>query len=204
MPSFEIEVKFYIKNYEEIIKKTTQYAGNAIETGFEKNILFDTLDYSLKKKGQILRLRSYNNKNILTLKKPPEKPSSEFKILEETESKIESFENMKYILNNSGFSNEQIYEKERSVFKTDSLEIVIDKLPFGNFIEFEGSPSQIKKAADFFEFNWERRLLPSYRALFLQIKKDFVLTFNDITFKNFTFVKASDFSSSIEKFYKTF
>ncbi|MGM0417387.1 MAG: class IV adenylate cyclase [Thermodesulfobacteriota bacterium] len=197
MPLIEIEVKFYIQNYEEIIKKVAKYAGNPFKKGFEQNILFDTKDFSFRKKNKILRLRSYNNLTILTIKTPPDKKDPDFKTLKETECIVDSHENMRFVLNECGFINEQIYEKQREIFQTDKLEICIDRLPFGDFIELEGDRDKIRQAASFFNFNWENRILPSYRAIFEKIKQDYNLSFTDITFKNFKGLKEKNFHKSI-------
>jgi len=147
MPLIEIEVKFYIENYEKIINKTKDYADKSGENGLEINILFDTKNYFLKQQNKILRLRSYLGKTILTFKQPSPNSSREFKKLEETEVTSDSFEELNYILVNSGYSNTQIYEKMRQIFYKDDLEICIDRLPYGDFIELEGAETEIKLAA---------------------------------------------------------
>jgi adenylate cyclase class 2 len=197
MPLIEIEVKFYIKNYEEIIKKVSEYAGNPVKSGLEKNILFDKKDFSFRKNNKILRLRYYNNSSIITIKTPPDKKDPEFKTLKETECTVDSIENMRFILKECGFINEQIYEKQREVFRTNKLEICIDRLPFGDFVELEGDRDKIRQAASFLNFNWENKILPSYRAIFEKIKQDYNLSFTDITFKNFENLKEKNFHKSI-------
>ncbi|PID77815.1 MAG: class IV adenylate cyclase [Deltaproteobacteria bacterium] len=185
MPSFEIEVKFYIKNINKLLKKLSSYTNQYPKKFFEKNILFDTNDFFLQKSNKILRLRSYSGKNIITLKKSPKQKSENFKIMEETEIFVDSFDKTKKILHESGFIKTQIYEKERIIFKKENLSICVDYLPFGNFLELEGAKNDIIETASQLDFDWNQRILPSYIKIFKIIKNAHNLTFNDITFKNF-------------------
>ncbi|MDY0131445.1 MAG: class IV adenylate cyclase [Desulforegulaceae bacterium] len=200
MPLIEIEVKFYIKNYEKIIKKIKEYSDKHNESSLEKNTLFDTKNHFLKKSNKILRLRTYLGKTILTFKQPSLETSPEFKKLEESEVFVNSFDEMKYILSNSGFIKTQIYEKQRQIFSKGELEICVDRLPFGDFIELEGTENEIKTAVQALGFDWNKKILPDYISIFEKIKKENDLLFNDITFKNFKEVEPKDFSDKILSF----
>jgi adenylate cyclase class 2 len=197
MPLIEIEVKFYIENYEKIIKKIKLYSDNFGQEGFEHNILYDTNSDFLRKNHKLLRVRNYLGQTILTFKQPAKENSLEFKKLEETEVIVNSFDNLSHILINSGFTEKQIYEKKRQIFSKGSLEICVDRLPFGDFIELEGSESDIKSAAQSLNLNWDRKILPDYRTIFEKIKKEHRLLFNDITFKNFSGLDTESFSKVI-------
>ncbi|MDY0359883.1 MAG: class IV adenylate cyclase [Desulforegulaceae bacterium] len=200
MPLIEIEVKFYIENYEKILHKVIEYADKSGKNSLEKNILFDTENKYLKKQNKILRLRSYLGKTILTFKKHLPHSSNEFKELEETEVFASSFEELNYILKNSGYSNTQVYEKMRQIFLKNNLEICLDRLPFGDFIELEGTKSDIKLAAQALDLDWNKKILPSYRSIFEKIKLKHKLEFNDITFENFKEFDQKTFSGEIINF----
>ncbi|MCB9480480.1 MAG: class IV adenylate cyclase [Desulfobacteraceae bacterium] len=200
MPLIEIEVKFYIKNYEKIINKINDYATKSGKNSLEKNILFDTANYDLKSQNKILRLRSYLGKTILTFKQPSSAQSKEFKKLEETEVIAESFEELRYILLNSGYSNTQVYEKMRQIFYRKELEICMDRLPYGDFIELEGTEEEIRLAAQALDLEWNNKILPDYRSIFEKIKKTHNLKFNDITFENFKNLNPEKFRNDIISF----
>ena len=199
MTSFEIEVKFYIENYDYFFKKLLSFAGKPQETGFEKNILFDSENKFLRNNKKLLRLRLYNNRSIVTFKKKNEKvKSSDFKILEETESDIDSFDDMALIFRELGFSNESIYEKNRTTFTKKNLHICLDRLPYGDFIELEGDKESIREAASDLGLIWSERILPSYRALFEAIQKNHKLSFDDITFENFKGLNINEYKNIIK------
>jgi adenylate cyclase class 2 len=200
MPLIEIEVKFYIENYKKIIKKVTQYCEKSGKNGLEKNILYDTENYCFRKKNKLLRLRSYLGKTILTFKQPLQLHSSEFKKLEETEIIASSFEDLHYILINSGCVKRQIYEKKRQIFSKENLEICVDRLPFGDFLELEGSENDIKDAATALGLEWNKKILPDYRTIFEKIKEEHNLLFNDITFENFRNFEKKIFADKILSF----
>jgi len=185
MPSIEIEVKFYIKKYENIIKKVETYAGKTKSSGFETNTLFDYPDRRLSNNQEILRLRKYNGETILTHKKKINDKKKDFKKMKETETRIESYDEFLRILYKLGLKKIQIYEKYRDIYTIDNLEICIDRLPFGNFMELEGSEELIKKMALSLKLDWSKRILPSYRTIFEKIKKEYHLNFQDISFENF-------------------
>lgn len=141
--------------------------------------------------------------NIITYKEPAQKKSQEFKILNEIETNFDSFHDLRAILKGIGFSNEQIYEKERKIFvKKDPMKkdllICIDSLPFGHFIELEGDEASIKEAAKSLGLNWQDKILPSYRTIFEKIKNDHDLSFTNITFENFKPYNIIMFESSIK------
>ena len=56
----------------------------------------------------------------------------------EAEVNVGDFANTKLILEKLGFMVTASYEKYRSTFFLDNTEIVLDELPFGNFVEIEG------------------------------------------------------------------
>lgn len=142
--NYEIEMKFLLPSYgkEELIKKLINLG--AIDKGkkFENNILFDTEDKALDKKDYLLRLRRVNDRNILTFKGAAKKNVS-FKIRKEIESEISDFDNMIEILKSIGYQIKFIYQKYRSSFHLNNLDITIDELPFGTYIEIEGEKEKI-------------------------------------------------------------
>ena len=64
--------------------------------------------------------------------------------------------------------------------------ITIDELPYGLFIEIEGSDAEaIKECSNNLQLKWETRLEDSYLSLFDRTKKSHALSFRDLTFENF-------------------
>ena len=85
-----------------------------------------------------------------------------------------------------GFSVFMIYEKYRTTYHLNQCEVVLDELPFGDFLEIEGvSIQQIQATAEAINLNWEKRITLSYLELFNNLKANNNLQIDHILFKNF-------------------
>jgi adenylate cyclase class 2 len=65
------------------------------------------------------------------------------------------------------------------------VEVVLDEMPFGNFLELEGDEASIKTAVATLKLDWSKRLVTNYLALMGQVKNHYNLHFVDLTFANF-------------------
>ena len=80
-----------------------------------------------------------------------------------------------------------IYEKYRISYSLDNVEISLDEMPFGSFMEIEGADTQhIKAMADKLNLKWEKRSALSYLRIFSQVKERLGLSMRDLTFDNFS------------------
>jgi adenylate cyclase class 2 len=70
--------------------------------------------------------------------------SSSIKHQHEDETRVADPEAMDAILDALGFTPALVYEKRRETWRLGKAEIVIDELPFGLFMEIEGSETDIK------------------------------------------------------------
>jgi len=76
--------------------------------------------------------------------------------------------------------------------ESQSCHIMLDELPYGNFIEIEGEDvDSIRVVANVLNLDMDKALSTSYFALFEQVKQTLGLTFNDLTFGNFKDIKVS-------------
>jgi adenylate cyclase class 2 len=65
------------------------------------------------------------------------------------------------------------YEKYRTTYSLLETLVVLDELPYGNFIEIEGPNGiSIQKAARNLNLDWKRRVMASYISLFETLKKE--------------------------------
>ena len=152
---------------------------------YERNVRFDTADERLYKELSLLRLRQ-DTAVTLTYKGSPENmPQSEAKVREELEVQVSDFDTLSEIFQRLGFAPLQVYEKYRETFQWQDVEIVLDELPYGNFIELEGEEQGIKTAVARLNLNWQERILANYLGLMAQLKAHHNLPFNDLTFANF-------------------
>jgi adenylate cyclase class 2 len=97
--------------------------------------------------------------------------SKNFKEREEIELEISDPEKMEIILKNLGFTKVRIMEKYREKWKLKDTEIVIDKLPMGNFIEIEGKEKSIKKVVNLLGLDFKNRLVCTYWDLWKDFTK---------------------------------
>lgn len=152
---------------------------------YERNVRFDTADGRLYEELSLLRVRQ-DTAVTLTYKGTPENlPQSEAKVREELEVQVSDFDTLSQIFQRLGFAPMQVYEKYRETFQWQDVEIVLDELPYGNFIELEGDESGIKTAVAHLNLDWQDRIVGNYLGLMAQLKAHHNLPFNDLTFGNF-------------------
>ena len=181
--AIEIELKFKIGNpilnRERLKKLSAKFIGKA----FERTIRFDTKNKELEKEGKFLRVRT-GFKNTITFKKKIEKSDKRFREREEIEFEISDPKKMQVILENIGFTRKLIMEKYREKWQWGSAEIVIDRLPFGYFIEIEGSGKAILKTINSMELDFQDKITDTYWGLWEVIVKNIILKTRILFFNN--------------------
>jgi adenylate cyclase class 2 len=146
MQSIEIEVKFRVRD-PKALESTLPQLGFHCETPrtFERNILFDTPDHRLRASTQILRVRRYGDRWVLTHKQTTPNDSPEARHPEprhkeriETETAVEDGEAVAAIFKVLGYTSAFVYEKWRSEWSDGTGHCVIDETPIGQYAELEG------------------------------------------------------------------
>ena len=184
--NLEVEVKFFVPELA-AFRERLLAAGVELKKPrmYERNVRFDTADERLYQELSLLRLRQ-DTAVTLTYKGTPENlPDSEAKVREELEVQVSDFDTLAEIFKRLGFAPLQVYEKYRETFQWQEVEIVLDELPYGNFIELEGEEGGIKTAVAHLNLNWQDRIVDNYLGLMTQLKAHHNLPFNDLTFANF-------------------
>jgi adenylate cyclase class 2 len=195
----ESEVKFFVTNHERL-KVALREQGAVLKQGriYERNVVFDTADFALKNSARLLRLRQ-DERVRLTFKGPAiEDLTSEAKIREEIEVEAADFAALEAIIKKIDFEAKLVYEKYRESYTLDDVEILLDELPYGNFVELEGDEAAIKALTAVLGLDWSQRILTNYLALMQQLQLRYALSFIDITFENFAAVSlpANPFTGS--------
>ena len=193
-PHIEIEVKFYISDMGDMRKRITGLGAVSKGRHFEKNIRFDDPGGSLYQGRCLLRARK-DRESFLTFKAPPDTEDADVKVMTEYEIKVSDFDTACKIIEAMGYFPVQQYEKWRETFVADGIHILIDTMPYGNFLEIEGGKEQIMALAGKLSLNWKNRILLNYLTMFEIIKKKMDLPFGDVTFDNF-----APYPVDIEKF----
>ncbi len=110
---------------------------------FEENTLYR--GGVLEEKGAVLRVRKIGDKTVLTYKQRI-KHDSDVKHQIEYETLVEKSEEMAKIIESLGFEKVLVYEKRRQIWNLRAVEIVLDELPFGQYMEIEGPITAIAEA----------------------------------------------------------
>jgi adenylate cyclase, class 2 len=184
----EVEVKFFVPGLADFRGRLLAAGGELHKARvYERNVRYDNAWEGLRRKGELLRLRQ-DTAVRLTFKgvaKNEEDASLEAKVREELEIGIDNFETAATILERLGFEAKQVYEKYRETFHFGGVEVVLDEMPMGNFVELEGEEAAIRDAAVRLGLDWQQRILDNYLMLFGRLKEQYNLPFDDLTFSNF-------------------
>jgi adenylate cyclase class 2 len=190
--SLEVEVKFFMPDLTAFRERLLAAGAVLVKPRvFERNVVFDTADKRLFRELSLLRLRQDTAVTLTYKSTPKNLPQSEAKVREELEVTVTDFDTLAQILQRLGFAPMQVYEKYRETFQWQAVEIVLDELPYGNFVEFEGEEAGLKTAVSHLNLNWSDRLVTNYLALMAQLKAKYNLSFNDLTFANFASLSVS-------------
>jgi adenylate cyclase class 2 len=185
--NLEIETKFLVRDIDPIRQKLIDLGAKLKKDRvYERNIRFDNAWDGLMLQRKLLRLRQ-DTRARLTFKGELQQPvESEARVRKELEMEVEDFETAAAILELVGFEPKQIYEKYRETFELGRVEVVLDDMPFGDFVELEGEEDDIRETARVLGLNWNHRILDNYLTIMDQLKNEHHLPFNDLTFDNFS------------------
>jgi predicted adenylyl cyclase CyaB len=160
----EIELKFKIKNYKEIVKKLLNIS-KFISSCHERTIMYDNKNKDLFKKDARLRIRKIKNlkKDEETCELSYKKPitRSGIKIEDENEVLVSSFSEIEKLFKKIGFEKISSYERIRDTFEKYGCKITLDSFSFGNFLEIEGRKEVIINIAEKLGFNLKNNITKS-------------------------------------------
>lgn len=143
----ELEAKFAVDSLDHVRSALKKLGAFEKDCRFERNAVFDTPGRDLKARGELLRLRQ-TDKAVLTWKRPAPGPSvAGVKAMEELETRVDDFETVRGMLRGLGYEEALWYEKCRETWRVGDALVCLDVLPFGEFVEIEGDPRTIAKAA---------------------------------------------------------
>jgi adenylate cyclase class 2 len=197
MQSAEIELKFPVASVFSLSQRLRSL-GFHLDTPrtLEQNTLYDTPARELKSRGEILRLRHYGARQVVTHKRHPdqEDAASLYKVRIETEADVSDADALAEIFTRLGYAPAFRYEKFRSEYSQplgDPAEglfghLVIDETPIGTWAELEGPTDWIDRTLALLEIDPATCLTESYGKLFLAWKQRTGsladhLTFDDIS-----------------------
>ena len=183
--NLEMEVKFFLNDAPSFEQRLRSVGASMTQPRtFETNLRFDTSDLSLTKAHQVLRLRQ-DQAAYLTYKGPSEWGKS-VAVRQEIEIEVSDFESTRLLLEALGYHINVRYEKWRTKYQLENLELDLDEMPFGHFVEIEGDDAnRIERMAKMLALSWPNRVNDSYLKLFEYAKQKKHLDIHDLTFGDF-------------------
>lgn len=164
----EIEIKLCMANADEGRRKL-RAAGFCVvrRRVFEANTVYDTPASSLREQGKLLRLRSAGKLHILTFKGPPFPGRHKSRV--ELEVSVSDAAAAARVFEALGYGPKFRYEKYRTEFSKpgEGGVAMIDETPIGCFLELEGAPRWIDRAARALGFRESDYNTKSYGTLYL-------------------------------------
>ena len=187
----ELEVKFYLSRGKELEGKIIALGGCLRDPKVhEINLRFDTPNQDLLSAGKLLRLRM-DTRARLTYKGPG-RVEGGARLRQELEFTVSDFDTTRALVEALGYQMQMMYEKYRTTYQLGELELVLDEMPYGDFLEIEGGDGEsIQKAAERLGLDWSARNLESYTVLFEHARAALGFTFRDLNFTNFEGVVVS-------------
>ena len=173
MQAAEIELKFPVSDVRSF-RESINHLGLSLvtERTLERNTLYDTSSRELRNKRQLLRLREYGERHLVTHKRPASGDAADtrYKRRIETESMVAEPAALANIFTELGFGPVFRYEKFRTEWEDGEGHLVLDETPIGTWAELEGPPAWIDRLRERLGVREQDCLLDSYGMLFLQWK----------------------------------
>ncbi|MDL1910386.1 class IV adenylate cyclase [Chloroflexi bacterium CFX6] len=177
----ETEVKFHVRDLERIESRLLDLDAHLIQPRIlETNIRFDLPDGGLRSEGRVLRLRQDTAARLTY--KGASKNEQGVLSRREVEFVVEDFEKAKLFLEALGYRKLFYYEKYRTTYELPQTSevlrdlgglahVMLDELPYGNFVEIEGdSIEALRAVAQKLGLKWDAAVAASYHALFERLR----------------------------------
>jgi len=181
----ETEIKFRTADPNAFCRKLEQ-AGFHLQTprSFESNVLYDTPDRAMRARTEILRLRDYAGRCLLTHKRLPDAGPGEdrHKHRIETETLVSDGAALAQVFASLGLTPAFRYEKWRSEWEDGEGHCVVDETPIGDFAELEGPAEWIDRTAARLGIDPPQYITLSYGRLFEQWREQHGSAAQDLTF----------------------
>jgi len=158
----EVEIKLRVTDVPALLNRSDRLGATSHGRVLEQNTLYDTPESDFRSRGRLLRLRIETPspgpgpaRAVLTAKAPTpvaggggsRVDKSRFKERLERELVVQNPHRWPAILRSLGLKPAFRYEKYRSEFRLPGVHVYLDETPAGKFLELEGAPRAIDRAA---------------------------------------------------------
>ena len=143
--SIETEKKYRLspRRLDEITQRLNELGAQFEKEVFEVN--YQHRGGKMDERDATLRLRKIGDFTVLTYKEKVSTDSGAKQKIE-YETSVTDVEAMEKIIEHLGYRLTAVYEKRRKYWRLGTVEVVIDELPFGLYMEIEGAIEAIIKA----------------------------------------------------------
>jgi adenylate cyclase, class 2 len=185
MQALEVEVKIRLTDRESFELELARLGFRRVtRRTFERNTLYDTPGRSLRNSRQILRIRQYGDKWVVTHKSVAEDeiPEEPYKRRVETETGVEDGPSLGKLFESLGFGPVFIYEKWRTEWADQQGHCVLDETPLGLYAELEGPGEWIDATAQRLGIDARQFIKLSYGRIFECWREQTASTAQNLTF----------------------
>lgn len=142
--AIETEKKYHLgeRRLEEVIQKLVELGATFEKEVFEVN--YQHRGGDMDERGATLRLRKVGDFTLLTYKERVKTENGAKKKME-YETNVSDVEAAEAIIERLGYRLTAVYEKRRKYWRYGDVEVVLDELPFGLYMEIEGTEEAIGK-----------------------------------------------------------
>ena len=182
--SREVEVKLGFDTADRALSAVAALGARCVsERAFEDNVLYDREASPLAAAGRLLRLRRTAGRSIVTYKEPVPGEHAH-KVRAEAEIEIDDPVEFERIAVGLGFRPVYRYQKYRTEFRLDDLELVVDETPLGCFVELEGPPASIDRVARALGRAPGEYILETYHELHERRARELGVAAGDLVFED--------------------
>ncbi len=176
MNSHETEAKFYVRDLKRIETRLQELKAQLFHARVhETNLRFDNPTGDLQRAFKVLRLRN-DTEAKFTFKGPSEAREDGLLRRREIEFTVSDFESAKQFLEALGYVPVVFYEKFRTTYEINVTHIMLDELPYGDFVEIEGEDTAaIHEISNQLGLDWESKVKMGYHAIFERVAGKFKL-----------------------------
>jgi adenylate cyclase class 2 len=186
MQAMETEVKIRVMDRATFEQKLPPLGFKCVTARtLERNTLYDTPERKLRGTRQILRIRQYGSKWVVTHKSVPSGLTEEgrHKQRVETETVIDDGPVLGKIFEALGFGPVFVYEKWRTEWADSQGHCVLDETPLGVYAELEGPSDWIDATALKLGIDESDFITLSYGRIFESWRDEAGSTANNFTFE---------------------
>lgn len=183
MAGHETEVKFFVKDLGRVEMRLHELKAHLIQPRVhETNLRFDTPGAELRKERKVLRLRQ-DTEAKFTFKGPGVEVGNGALTREEIEFTVGNFETAKHFLEALNYIIIVFYEKFRTTYELNHVHIMLDEMPYGNFVEIEGENiDALHQTASLLGLNMECGIKTGYHTLFERLVEKFHVDKTQLSF----------------------